>query len=301
MTRWFPTFLLALALALPARGQWGVDAPVEVPVEPGGTAEVDVTVTNDGPDANGRFLLRGFLPVMAGLLYQSVINSDPRVACALQGIFGGNQVFTCFCDPIAVPHGGKNTTKFRIGVSVSALPATKYLFGITYQYGNGSTIGRNVSIVVREAAAPQLAVMIERRELQAIGSNGAFKVEYDITVANTGTAPTTGPVEVDVSWTGPYGVSMAGQSMAWMSVASFVRFRISDTILPGAREPLPTLPLQSSDHVPRGQYQFTALAAGGGSPPAEAKDTFTPADLQPRLPGVKAIEGALEIIFGRPR
>jgi hypothetical protein len=301
MRRSIQALVVVFVVALPAHGQWGVDAPVEVPVEPGGTAEIDVTVTNDGPDANSRFLLSGFLPVLADLLYDSVVNSDPRVACALQGTFAGNRVFTCFCDPVAMPHGAKNTTKFRIGVSVSAQRGTKYQFGIAYQYGGGSTIGRNVSIVVREAAAPQLAVAIERRELKPSASNNGFEVQYDITVANIGSAPTTGPVDVDVSWTAPYSVAMTSDSEKWKAVASFVRYTINNTIAPGATAFLPTLILRSSDHVPRGRYQFTALAAGGGSPPAEAMDTFTPTDLQLRVAEVRDIEELVELIFGRPR
>lgn len=294
--------LILFVMVFPASGQgWKLDLPMEVPAEPGDTVEIDVSVTNTGDDASGSFLQRGFLAVAHGAMFRSVINSDPRVACALQGVINGNQVFTCFCDPITVPHGGKVTTKYTIDVPLSALPGTKIPFSTTFQYAGGGTIGRGVSIVVGEVAAPRLSIEIERTYLEYSYYTQNLEARWDFVVKNIGSAPTTGAIDIDVSWALPGGVTgTATQDPIWQPSGSLMRYRTQQVLAPQQTLRAP-FELRTSSHALRGRYEITALVAGGGSPPDEAKNHFTPEDLRPRWANVEDPLDSYLSIFGRPR
>jgi hypothetical protein len=302
--------VLLAAVAIPAAAQWRLAAPMEVPVTPGGTVEIDVTTTNQSTaPAMGSFLLRGFLPVASGAAYRSVISSDPRVGCTSQGVIAGNHVMTCFCDPITVESQAAVTTKYTITVPLSALPGTRIDFGITYQFGGGSTTGRSVAIRVSHAGAPQLRVRLERVVVDDGGDDDEVILGYYVVVANVGTADTTGPVDLDVTLSLPYGVSVelvpVGEG-AFVTDGSKFRYRVLE-ILPPPDEKGEVFERYSPPlllglvALTRGEYEVIALAAGGGSPPAEARDRFTLDQLELRpLAKLFEYEGLL-LFTGRLR
>ena len=274
--------VLFATVAVPASAQWRLFAPMDVPVTPGGTVEIEVTTTNQGAtEATGSFLLRGFLPVASGAAYAGATSSDPRVSCTSQGVVAGNQWMTCFCDPITVQSQGSVTTKYRITVPVSVAVGTRIDFGLAYQFGGGSSIGRSVAIRVREGGAPQLRVRLV--PVSIYPGEDDVELEYNVAVANVGTAPTSGPVDLDVTLTLPYGVTSEllpmGDEIGFTVNGSKFSYRVLETLPPPDENgeiywrysPLLRLLLE---RLTRGSYEIIALAAGGGSPPAETRDGF---------------------------
>lgn len=239
--------------------------PQSSTVQAGAQFWFDSCIQNPSSETlRGQIFLRA---AIANAVIVAVASNNLGILCGR--VMGSDTEWECKGDYDLTP-GGQLIIRSTITVPSQLKDGTKVTHTSTVQaYGYGVT-ANGVSIVKgRVSNAPQLSVQIMRELLD----EGGFPfyapvIAYKFKVTNIGNAPTSGIVDVDVTPSCPEGIKV--ESIGWNAVASFYRFERASSLAPGESFTTPSLILG----LARGTYLITALAAGGGSPPDEEKETW---------------------------
>lgn len=266
---------------------------------PGRMMGFTVLARNPGSaPATATYQNRVFLSTNIGAIIRAVTTDHRDVKCRRVGIIGSDEVYDCSCTTpnITVPAGGAVKTDVTVDIPTTAAPGATFTLGTTLNWGTSGTIGRTISIAVASNPSPKLSVKINRDKFPDYNETVLF---YDIEVTNVGDSPTTGPIDVDVTYRAPGRVEQTKEELGggWSYAGSVLRARFDRVLQPGETLKAPRI---THTHRPiiRGTYELTALAAGGGSPPDQKKDVFVVAE---RVLSNPTFEDVLDFFTGRPR
>jgi hypothetical protein len=236
-------------------------------VPAGGQLTLDSCIYN--PSAA---VLRGRVRMQLLITYAVVatmVADTMPVNCRRLAFSGNEELWECEGEDIELRPNRQHVIRSVLKVPGTTPEGTRVRVQVATE-AFGFTASRTSTTVVRgsDVPSPKLQVNIVRFERPGDSLFGGPTVWYQFEVTNAGNAPTTGPIDVDVSHTTPSG--KANTAEPWRQNGSGLRWRTDMVLQPG--EKFQTLPM--TFELVRGTYTVTALAAGGGSPPHEQTDVW---------------------------
>lgn len=266
-------------------------------VQPGGTAEFTIS-TKFGPDPiAGPFTTR--LSLSGKAYIQKVQVSDPAARCVTNVYELQPTIIDCTLPSITLD--STVMTIASVKVSETASPGSTVTLtaaGHTALHSVSNTT--SVSIV---AGKPFSRLKIEQTlERLFISQGDLVVIRPKLKVTNEGDAPSTGPIEIELTFDFPPGsfpdpfISGSGWSEIEKDGKKTYTFRTDRKLEKGESFEPPPLPFEVKGEV-RGDYRFHATVFDGGSFESRDTDEFS---LDPRLPNPAEIS-VPTIVTGRQR
>ena len=260
----------AMALALPAYPQGALrqeltTASTTIPA--GGIVIVQNVVTNSssapltGQFSNTVTLDRG--------TFISATSSNPAIEFSKVPSTGSDS-FRGTASVVTLQPNGQLHFDYLFVEPLDTPQGTRVRFQSTVTGFSGQVASGLIFFVIEgvEEAGPRYSLTLER-------SSSAFfssaELVYLLTLGNEGTAPTTGPTQILITYEGPFEITDDEISLnGWSNSTAGQYSLLIETVIEEGHKLLITSPI-----VPisgRGDYKFTAVASGG-APRVEATET----------------------------